>query len=885
MNKGVKNGLKFTGITIAVILVLMLVMPFLFKDKVLNLVKQEANEMLNAKLEFESLDLSLFSHFPNASIELNGLSLSGIGDFEGDTLVSARAIDVAVDVMSLFGDEGFKVNYIVLDKPAVKAMKLTDGRVNWDIMKPDTTAVKEEEEVESSSAFKLQLKDFKIADATIVYMDDSTQMQFYTDHFNLNLSGDMDADITDIDSRLSCENLYFSMGGVPYLKKANAGAKLTVTADLENNKFTLKENSLNLNAISLNLDGWVALLDDDAIEMDLKVNTNEINFKEVLSLIPAIYQNNFDKLRTTGNMALTAFAKGRMEGEDMPQFGVTLGVKDATFNYEGMPAAVNGINISAAVNNPGGKLDKTTIDLSEFRFAMAGNPFKLTLYASTPISDLNFKATADGTLHLGKVKDIYPLGDSIKLSGIVTADLRFAGRMSDVEKERYENIQGAGTLAVSDMDLTMSGLPVVAVKKAQATVSAKSMILSQLDVKVGKSDIQAQGSLSNYLAYLLKNETLKGSLNVSSSLLDLNELMGESTASTEEESDEVAVADTTSISAIEVPKNLNLALSADFKKILFQKMVLDNVSGKLSVANGTVKMAPLSLNAFGGSMVANGSYSTAENLLRPQVNFNLNIQKASFEKTFDQLEMIQKIVPIFAKTGGNYSVTVDLKSALDSQMSPDLTSLTASGVIQSNDIQLQNVEAFSLLATLLKNDKFKNIEAKDLKIAFKIKDGKVTTSPFDLKLGNITMNLSGVTGLDQTIDYKAKINIPGGGAFSKVTANIGGTFTKPAITLNAEEVVKEAVTNVVASKVLGVDAEDVEAQKAAIRKQAEDAGNKLIATAQKESEKLVNKASNPLAKAAAKIAGEKLVDEAEKQAQKLKDEAEKLIEKQYGKAE
>ncbi len=878
MNKGLKTGLKITGITVAVIVVLMLLLPFMFKDKVMTIVKNEANEMLNAKLDFESLDISFFSHFPKASIELNGLSLSGIGDFEGDTLVSARSIDVAVNVMSLFGDEGFDVNYVVLDKPSVKAVKLADGRVNWDIMKPDTVAEEVPAEEEGESSFRLKLKNLKISDATIVYMDDSTHMQFYTDKFNLKLSGDMSADVTDIDSRLSCENIYFAMGGVSYLKQAEARAKLTLSADLKNNKFTLKENSLSLNAIVLNLDGWVALLDNGAMDMDLKINTPEINFKEILSLIPAIYQNNFDKLRTTGNMSLTAFAKGRMEGDTLPQFGLSLGVKDATFNYEGMPASVDGINITASVSNPGGDLDKTLVDVSEFRFSMLGNPFKATFYASTPISDLNFKATADGTIHLGKVKDIYPLGDSISLSGIVTTDLQLAGRMSDVEKENYEKIKGAGTLSVADMDLVMKGLPAVSVKQARASISAQAMSLSQLDVKVGQSDIQARGSLSNYLAYVMKNETLRGTLTVTSSLLDLNELMGDSESADENEAD----ADTTALSVIEVPKNLDLTLNADFKKILFQKMVLDNVKGKLLVADGAVRMTPLSLNAFGGSMVANGVYSTAESVATPRVNFDLNIQKASFEKTFDQLDMVQQIVPIFQKTGGTYSVQLDLQSNLDSQMSPDLNSLTARGVIQSNDIKIQNVEVFNQLATLLKNDKFKNIEAKDLKISFEIEDGKVKTSPFDIKLGNITMNLSGVTGLDQTIDYAAKINIPGAGALSNVSATIGGTFTKPSIKLNTEEVVKEVVTNVVASKVLGVDAEDVEAQKAAIRKQAEEAGNKLIATAQSESDKLVAKASNPLAKVAAQAAGKKLVDEAEKQAQKLKDEAEKLIEKQYG---
>lgn len=334
-----------------------------------------------------------------------------------------------------------------------------------------------------------------------------------------------------------------------------------------------------------------------------------------------------------------------MAGENMPQFGLTLGVKDATLNYEGMPASVDGINIGASVSNPGGSLDKTIIDLSEFRLSMAGNPFKAALYASTPISDLNFKATADGTVHLGKIKDIYPLGDSITLSGIVTADLQFAGRMSDIEKENYQNIRGEGTLTVADMDLTMKGLPAVAVKKAQASVSAKAMSLSQLDVKVGKSDIQAHGSLSNYLAYVLKNETIKGSLTVTSLLLDLNELMGDSEPSGEE----TVEADTTTLSVIEVPKNIDMTLSADFKKILFQKMELDNVTGKLIVADGAVRMTPLSLNAFGGAMVANGIYSTAESVVRPMVNFDLDIQKASFEKTFEQLDMIQKIVPILLK--------------------------------------------------------------------------------------------------------------------------------------------------------------------------------------------------------------------------------------------
>lgn len=83
------------------------------------------------------------------------------------------------------------------------------------------------------------------------------------------------------------------------------------------------------------------------------------------------------------------------------------------------------------------------------------------------------------------------------------------------------------------------------------------------------------------------------------------------------------------------------------------------------------------------------------------VNFGLNIQKASFEETFKQLDMIQKIVPIFAKTGGTYSVNLDLKTPLDNTMSPELMSLTAKGVLQSNDIHIQNLEVFDQISNVI----------------------------------------------------------------------------------------------------------------------------------------------------------------------------------------
>ena len=233
-----------------------------------------------------------------------------------------------------------------------------------------------------------------------------------------------------------------------------------------------------------------------------------------------------------------------------------------------------------------------------------------------------------------------------------------------------------------------------------------------------------------------------------------------------------------------------------------------------------------------------------------------------------------------------------LGTSLDAAMSPDLRSLNATGEIRSANIHVQNIEAFDALAKALGNDELRKIEARDVAIRFAIKDGRITTQPFDLKMGGVNINLSGSTGLDQTIDYKAKVAVPGGKTLQSVGVNIGGTFSSPKITLGIREAAEEAVKNVVdeqIQKLTGSESlsEEIAKQAENLRAEAKRAGEKLIAAAQEQRAKLVEAAASKgaLAKIAAEKGGDKLVQEAEKQAANLQAEAERQIEKLTAKKE
>ena len=228
---------------------------------------------------------------------------------------------------------------------------------------------------------------------------------------------------------------------------------------------------------------------------------------------------------------------------------------------------------------------------------------------------------------------------------------------------------------------------------------------------------------------------------------------------------------------------------------------------------------------------------------------------------------------------------------------PVFSSLTANGLLQSSNVEIKGVSVLDGLASALKNESLKDLKVKDLKLPFSISDGRVATKPFDIHFGSGTMNLSGTTGLDQTIDYTAKVNLADklSNAYLKnVNVKIGGTFTKPTFNVDVKDVADQ-VLGKVADAVLGGTGsgaslteqvnDQIDKQIENIRQQAKEVGDKLVAEAEKQGQKLIdeaNKTSNPLAKIAAVKAAEagakKLKDEAQKKADQLNGEADKQIE-------
>lgn len=900
MNKTLRTTIVIILAVIVFLFALLLILPYAFRGKIIDFAKKEVNEMLNAEVDFDKLSLSFIRDFPRATVGLKNLTVTGIDEFANDTLLHSEEIRVVVNLKSIFGDAGYEIYEVGLYDTDINAKVLQSGKANWDIVKEtgEEEIIEEVTTEESSSDLNLKLHDLNVKNANITYIDEESNMVVYVKGFNHHTSGDLSLSTSLLETNTLIDALTFKMDGVDYVSKAEVELNVDIDADLDNMRFTLSKNHSRINAISFSLDGWLAVL-DEGLDMDIKLLADDVDFKSILSMIPAVYAKEFTGLKADGNVDLNAYVKGQMIDEQYPAFDIKLVVENGWMQYPDLPKSLNNINISANVKSPGGDLDNMTVDVSRFSFNLGGNPFSANLSLKHVMSDPDFSASADGKLDLGMIKDFYPLEDGTQLNGLLTVNLGASGKMSYYEKEQYDKFRFKGSLNLNNMMVAVSGLSQdVSIQHAELNFNDRYVDVPSFKVNIGRNDISLSGKLENFIAYAFYDQTIKGQLNLSSGYLNLNDFMSGEEAATE------AATEETPLSVIEIPKNIDFTLQAQFKELIYDKMQFANAKGVLKVKDGNVNIQNMAVDAFGGDMNVNGMYSTA-NPKEPKLNMDLKINEVEFTSIFSQVGLLQSFAPVLEHAKGRFSTTLSFNTLLGQDMSPDLSSFSANGRLSTKSVGLTGVPALTALANGLKQPELASPTLKNLALKFKINDGKLETEPFDMQVANVKMNLGGYTTLDKKLSYSGKVQLPDNlnlGRLSTVGFTIGGTFSSPKVNVNVEDIVsdivddakeqlKQEVTQKVEEVKEKVDAElqkkKEEALKAAqeqavrIQAEAQKAGEKLVAEAEKQGNELISKTNNAIAKKAAEVTAKKLVDEAQKQANELnriaKDESDKLI--------
>ncbi len=912
-----KKFLKIALIVLALLVAVLILFPFIFKDKIMSIAKEEANNNLNARVEFADIHLSLIRNFPDVAAEIEDLCIVGKDTFARDTLANIKSFRASLDLMSVLSGDEIKVKQIIIDRPLVHVKVLENGKANYDIAKEGEQKVDTENKTDTVSddaALKLQLENFEIRNGTMVYDDKQGDVFAELKDLNFTLSGNMADDVTNLNIDMQTGAATVASGGVKYLNKVKTKFVAGLSADLANSHYAFKENKLSLNEVDLGFDGTLKMPADD-IDIDLSFKTKDTEFKDVLSLIPLIYKKDFAEIKTSGKFSIDGFVKGVYNEKNMPAYGLNLLINKARFQYPDLPKSVENINVNMTLDAKAGSGDNMTVDIKKATLTTAGNSFNMNAFVRMTAADTDFKGAVKGKIDLNSVKDIMPL-EGTALSGLVEADLSFGGKLSDLEKEHYDKLDAKGNLGIHNMEVNMADMPKVKIHEAAMFLSPKFVDLKNFDVLVGQSDFKLNGKIDNIFSYVFKEELLSGVFNLNSNYIDADELAGtgaesENTAQNNSETSEEA-SSKEDAGPVEIPQNLDFVLHSDLKKIKYDKMLITNAQGKILLKDGTLDMNNLRMNMLGGEVQIKGAYDSKD-LTKPKVDFDLAMSKISIAEALKTFTSVKKIAPVIESCIGNINANLTLSSLLKKDMSLIFETLMSSGSLSSDNISISGNGLMGKLANATKINKFKSPKVKDINLKYLIKNGNLTINPTTFKLAGMQVTFGGTQRLDKMLDLDLDMNIPQklAGKFlsgvsgnnsdenMKIGAKIGGTSDKPLIkglsssltdnlkdevvekVNDAKENVKEKANKIIEDAQKQADAimQEAEQQAANIRSEAKKQGERLLNEAGKQGDKLIKQANNPITKKAAKLSKQELLKQAKKQVDNLNAQADKQANK------
>src|SRR6187401_993924 len=930
MKNILRKTLKITGITLVALIALAFLIPVLFKKQITTLVKNEINKSLVAKVDFKDVSLSLFRHFPKISISLDELSVVGTNEFAKDTLIAAKTLDASVNLISAIKGKDIKVYGVFLESPRIHALVNKDGKANWDIARPDndTTGLTDT----SPSEFKMNLQKYEIKNGYLYYRDETADISTEISNFDHEGSGDFTADVFTLKTKTKADNAGFIYTSIPYLNNANAEIDADVQIDNTNSKYTFKTESIKLNNLKLNAEGFFQLVNDSTYNMDIKFKTPSNEFKDILSLIPGIYKKDFDKIKTSGQAAFNGFVKGTYSPQQMPAYDVNLDVSNGFFQYPDLPMPVKNIQLAIHASNPDGKTDNAVIDISKGHVEMDNEPFDFkllfknpetikyidavakgkldlanvtkfaklsgdtklsglvwadvfakgamaalqdqkgdftaggfldikdlfysspafpqpiqngnmkvqlvnnggiadntsidissghieigkdpldfTLQLRKPMSAVDFSGTAKGRFTLDNIKQFTKLEAGTIISGILNGDLSFSGNKTAIDKKEYDKIVVNGTAGVNNLKYTSKDYPTgVTVSKSELAFNQKTVTLKELNGNYLNTNFTGNGTLNNLVGYTMQDQPLTGTLNIAADNMDLNNWMGIDTTTN--------TTATTTAEPFIVPSDIDLIINTKAQKVKYDKVDYNNINGTVVVKDETVKLQNVKTEALDGTIAFTGSYSTKTNKKEPAISMSYDVKNVNVQKAFFAFNTIQAIMPIGKFLAGKLNSELAMSGNLGGNMMPDLKTLTGKGNLLLIEGLLKNFAPVEKLAAALQIDRLKSITIKDFKNYIEFANGKVVVKPFNLKVEDIEMQIGGMHGFDQSVNYIIEMKVPRkylgnegnnlvNGLIAQATSKgipvklsemvdlsvkMGGTVTNPSIKIDLQKVVGDA---------------------------------------------------------------------------------------------
>jgi len=418
----VVKALKVSGISIAVILLLLFLLPILFPGKIAEQVKGFANEKLEGEMNFSQADLSFFNHFPSLTLTLKNFRLKGSAPYKKETLLSAGEMSFGINLKSLIFNGKVKIDKIFVSEAFINVKVNKNGQANYNVYVSDDKATSSD-----PNGTSLKLEKIAIENTHLRYNDQSAKILIDAKGFNYIGKGNLDQAIFDIATKAEIDSLDFTFDGQQYLKNKKFNAKLITKINTNSLAFVFEQNNLKINKLPVEFTGKFDFL-KNGYDMDFAIACKDSRLSDFFTALPPQYVTWLEKTKVRGStdIALTLKGKYIASKNEKPDLAFNMKIRDGQIEYKNAPFPVSSIYMNFDTKLPALDTEQLRVNLDSLYFNV-GKDYLKAIVKSRGLQNPNIDATIKASIDLQKLDAAIGI-ENLDFKGLLKTDIVAKGK-------------------------------------------------------------------------------------------------------------------------------------------------------------------------------------------------------------------------------------------------------------------------------------------------------------------------------------------------------------------------------------------------------------------------------------------------------------------------
>jgi uncharacterized protein involved in outer membrane biogenesis len=797
MKRSGKIVLWILGIIAAMVIIIAVGIAMFFpKEKAKAMAIEKISAMLERKVTVDDVSISFWG---GLGVYLEGIKISNPAGFENSDFLSARALDVKINILPLLKKD-IQIDRLILKEPRVNLHKLPGGQNNYKFGAAESAAQVETGETLSDeskvAAMAISFENMTIEKGHIEYADDSSHVFLTADGLTLKSRMTMPSSTAyNVAGNLEIDSLKMTRAGskIPTL---NIGVEFDGTADLKAGTVVVSDSKIKVNGLVFNIKAGIPNIKTMAY-FNVEAAGEKNDLQNIISLLPDSIRNIIAPYSISGQLSFKANAK--YNKSSVPAL-----VYNGQAAFTDLKLAMKDIKGELLVNSARIDFKNDFVKLGIEKASYEGNPLEGTIAVSNfgyPQIDAGLK----GIIDMAILNPFLPKTGNPNLSGSLQFDIAAKGAIKDLTQMSL-----AGALTITDGSYTAATLPEpVQSFSVDLKMTPQRMVINSLKIKFPSSDITLSGTMDNAFPYILPKYAAAGkkpslAFTLKSERFDTDKLFPEAVPG--------SGVNRASLPADSVPPLLLPDINGDgtgtIDTLVYSKVEFTKITAKITIRDRKILIGEARGNVYSGRVTGETEVDLND--------FDNPGYSGKFEAT--QIEA-NDFLTRFSKFGGHLYGKLNLNgdfSAHGWEPEPFMNSLTMDGLGVIKEAKLVN---FGLLKQLAQNLHFKTLDEEtinDVASSIKIANGRIVFDALKFLSGVGDWNVAGSIGFDGSLDYSGEVllsdKVSGelmaqstmvsqlASLFKesqsgriKVPFKLGGSYASPAVSidLNAKNKVKD----------------------------------------------------------------------------------------------